>query len=80
MITNDNLQAILDRGEKLETIVSKSNDLNDDANKFAIDTSILKKKTKIWKKPFCIIIIVVVIVIIIFLLITWGCGFNFKKC
>jgi vesicle-associated membrane protein 7 len=75
----DNIEKVLARGEKIELLVDKTEQLNQSAKKFQRASKSLKsamwwKNVKMWGLIF------VITVIIIWLIASFICGFDFSKC
>jgi len=75
----ENIERVLDRGERIELLVSRTEHLEDSSYKFARSSTALK-----WQMWFCNvklwIVLIVVLVICAWLLSSFICGFNYKKC
>lgn len=74
----DNIEKVLARGEKIELLVDKTEQLNQSAKKFQRASKSLKsamwwKNVKMWGLIF------VITVIIIWLIASFVCGFDFSK-
>lgn len=71
---------MLARGEKIELLVDKSDQLNQSARKFQKSSRSLKnvmwmKNVKMWA------MFAAIIAVLIFAAVTWGCGgFSYSKC
>ena len=78
----DNIEKILERGDKIDTLVSKTEELDNSAKDF--QTGAKDLKWKMWKKRMMMIMIITfVVLLIIFLIVLFACsesGVNFKKC
>ncbi|KAL6067337.1 Vesicle-associated membrane protein [Balamuthia mandrillaris] len=75
----ENIERVLDRGEKIELLVSRTEQLQDQSYKFSRESKRLRwamcyTNVKLW------IAIIVVIAILIWLISSFICGFNYKKC
>jgi len=70
---------VISRGEKLELLIDKTENLNKISYTF-------KKKAKIMKRRFCCksytmsCLIVLFVIAVLYILISLGCGFDFSKC
>lgn len=76
----ENIAAVLRRGEKLEDMVERSENIAIEANQFK-RSAVQLKQTMWWKnfKLWLIIIAVVIIIIIIIIIAVCGIDFNCKK-
>lgn len=74
-----NIDRVLERGEKIELLVDKTDKLNHQAFKFEKSSKALKN-TMLCKKIKTYILIFVVIGLIGFFVAAMFCGMNFKKC
>ena len=75
----DNIEKVLARGEKIELLVDKTEQLNQSAKRFqraskSLKTAMWWKNVKMWG------LIAVIVIIIIWLIASFICGFNFSKC
>jgi len=82
-IMMENIENVLQRGEKLEDVLDKTDKLNTDASTFR--KSSRKLRRAMWwrnlKLNICILVLCVIILVVIFFVIVWGCGgFSFPKC
>lgn len=75
----ENIDILLERGEKIELLVDKSDKLNHQAFKFEKSSKALKS-TMMCKKIKVYILIFVVIGVIAFFIAAMVCGMDFKKC
>lgn len=75
----ENIDRVLERGERIELLVDKTDKLNQQAFKFE-KTSRSLKNTMLYRKirNLCIIVAVVVVILIIVLIVV--CGIKFDKC
>lgn len=74
-----NIEQVLARGEKIELLVDKTEQLNASARKFQKQSKALKN-VMWWKNVKLWLLIAVIVVIIIWLIASFICGFNFGKC
>eukprot|EP00758_Cryptobia_borreli_P010896 Tbor_TRINITY_DN5611_c0_g2::TRINITY_DN5611_c0_g2_i3::g.9081::m.9081/K08515/VAMP7; vesicle-associated membrane protein 7 len=78
----DNIEKILERGEKIDTLVDKTESLQFEAQRF--ETSAKTLKWNMWKKRIIITaVVIIVIFFVLFIIVLVGCskdGVNFKKC
>mmetsp|Transcript_19934 Transcript_19934/g.70883 ORF Transcript_19934/g.70883 Transcript_19934/m.70883 type:complete len:163 (-) Transcript_19934:184-672(-) len=74
-----NIEMVLERGEKLELLVDKTDRLN--ATAFTFEKSSRKlKEAMFWKKVKIYIIAITLVAVVVFV-ITWvACGADFGKC
>jgi len=70
---------VLERGEKIELLVDKTDALNQQAFKFKKHSTSLRKK--MWWKNFKLQLIIASIIIVIILIIVFSvCGITFQNC
>eukprot|EP00388_Colpodella_angusta_P016218 GDKJ01040190.1.p1 GENE.GDKJ01040190.1~~GDKJ01040190.1.p1 ORF type:complete len:235 (-),score=43.56 GDKJ01040190.1:204-908(-) len=78
----DNIEKILERGDKIDNLVAKTDDLKTESTKF--ESNARELKWKMFKKRiFLTIIVIVVVLLVIFIIVLIACskdGVNFKKC
>lgn len=70
---------MLARGEKIELLVDKSDQLNQSARKFQKSSKALKnvmwfKNVKMWA------MIALIVIVLIWLISSFACGFDYSKC
>lgn len=78
----DNIEKILERGDRIDNLVQKTEGLEKQSTQFKANATSLKNKMFL-KKIIMIIVIVVVILLVIFLIVLFSCsedGVNFKRC
>lgn len=75
----ENINKVLARGEKIELLVDKTEQLNMSANKFQKSARTLKRAMW-WKNVKMWIVIVVILIVIIWLISSFACGFDYSKC
>ena len=75
----DNISKLFERGEKLDTIVDKTEDLQKESVEFKKKSNTLKKKMK-YKNIICISLITLLIIIIALIIVFTMCGLDFSKC
>eukprot|EP00428_Durinskia_dybowskii_P069876 CAMPEP_0170390250 /NCGR_PEP_ID=MMETSP0117_2-20130122/19043_1 /TAXON_ID=400756 /ORGANISM="Durinskia baltica, Strain CSIRO CS-38" /LENGTH=174 /DNA_ID=CAMNT_0010646277 /DNA_START=167 /DNA_END=691 /DNA_ORIENTATION=+ len=75
----ENIDRVLERGERIELLVDKTDRLNHQAFKFE-KTSRTLKNTMYYRKIRNIAILVVFVALIIFFIVAIICGFDFKNC
>lgn len=74
-----NIEKVLERGEKIELLVDKTDRLNQQAFRFESSSRALRRAIY-WKKMKCYAIIAVVSVVVIYAASVSLCGFNFHHC
>jgi len=74
-----NIEKVLERGEKIELLVDKTDRLNQQAFRFESSSRALRR-AMYWKKMRCYAIIAVVSVVVIYAASVSLCGFNFHHC
>jgi vesicle-associated membrane protein 7 len=74
-----NIESVLERGEKLELLVDKSERLQQQSFQFAKSANKLKKQMW-WRKIKLYSIISLLVIMAIWLFSSFICGFDYKKC
>lgn len=75
----ENIDKMLERGEKLENLVAKSNQIKTEAFTFKKSATKLKK-VMWWKNTKMQIIICLCVIVLIYIILGLICGFTFKSC
>jgi len=75
----ENIEKILDRGERIELLVDKTENLQQSSVRFKTFSKKLKY-AMCWKNVKLIIAIVLAVMVLIWLIASFICGFTFKKC
>ncbi len=75
----ENIERVLERGEKIELLVEKTEELSASAKRFQHGSRNLKymfwwKNVKMW------LFITFIVLIIIYFIVSFICGFDFSKC
>mmetsp|Transcript_15700 Transcript_15700/g.63230 ORF Transcript_15700/g.63230 Transcript_15700/m.63230 type:complete len:84 (+) Transcript_15700:780-1031(+) len=74
-----NIEMVLERGEKLELLVDKTDQLN--ATAFTFEKSSRKlKEAMFWKKVKIYLLITFVLCVLLYVFLAVICGPDFKKC
>eukprot|EP01086_Lenisia_limosa_P004368 TRINITY_DN195_c1_g1_i1.p1 TRINITY_DN195_c1_g1~~TRINITY_DN195_c1_g1_i1.p1 ORF type:complete len:101 (-),score=36.18 TRINITY_DN195_c1_g1_i1:82-384(-) len=79
VIMQDNIDKVIDRGEKLDTMQNKADNLNNQAGAFQKRSTQLKREMW-WKNMKLNLIIGGIILIVVYFLVAAVCGFDFGKC
>ena len=74
-----NIETVLERGEKLEVLVDKSEQLQQSAFVFHKQSTLLKNAMW-WRKVKLYMMIVFVVALIIWIISLLICGIDYKKC
>jgi vesicle-associated membrane protein 7 len=74
-----NIEKVLERGEKIELLVDKTDRLNQQAFRFESSSRALRK-AMYWKKMRCYIIVGVISVLLIYVASVALCGFDYHHC
>jgi vesicle-associated membrane protein 7 len=74
-----NIERVLERGEKIELLVDKTDRLNQQAFRFESSSRALRRAMW-WKKMRCYAIIGVVTILVIYAASVSLCGFDFHHC
>jgi vesicle-associated membrane protein 7 len=78
-IMMENIEALIERSEKIGLLVEKTNQMQTDSLNFKEKS--VKVKRKMWWKNFKLwIVIVVLLIILAWLIASAICGFTFQKC
>ncbi|CEM28617.1 unnamed protein product [Vitrella brassicaformis CCMP3155] len=76
----DNIERILQRGEKIDLLVDKTEDLNRSAFEFRRGAHRLKR-TYWWRNARLLMAMILGAAILIFIIVTWSCGgFDYHRC
>eukprot|EP01059_Diplonema_ambulator_P002457 TRINITY_DN12093_c0_g1_i1.p1 TRINITY_DN12093_c0_g1~~TRINITY_DN12093_c0_g1_i1.p1 ORF type:complete len:220 (+),score=87.35 TRINITY_DN12093_c0_g1_i1:82-741(+) len=78
-IMSKNIEAVIDRGEKIENLVQKSIELDTEAGQFRKGSKSLKNKMR-WRNIRLILIIVFVVLILLLIILMIACKPNFSNC
>jgi len=75
----ENIERVLDRGEKIELLVSRTEQLQDQSYKFSSESRGLRlaycfTNIKLW------IVLFIVVIVLIWLISSFICGFDYSKC
>jgi len=73
----ESIEKVIDRGERLELLVHKSDDLQDNAIKFNSNAKKLKQRM-LWKNIKMTLILFFIILILVYIILAMICGFNLK--
>ncbi len=74
-----NIDHILDRGDKIELLIDKTEDMNDQSKQFSRKSRTLRRK--MWLKNMKTkLLITLIILFLIYILLSMACGFDFSKC
>ena len=74
-----NIEKVLERGEKIELLVDKTDRLNQQAFRFEKSSRTLRK-TLWWKKFRTVACLTAVVVVLVYVIATSVCGITFSKC
>jgi len=75
-----NIEKVLERGERIELLVDKTENLNQNAFKFKKASTQLKRSMW-WKNVKIMIILIVVILVVVYFIVAMAChGLLFQKC
>lgn len=75
----ENIEKVLARGEKIELLVDKTEELSQTARRFQYQSKNLKDMMW-WKNVKMWLIIIFIVLIVIYFIVSFICGFNFDKC
>ncbi|KAI3657854.1 hypothetical protein MP638_003172 [Amoeboaphelidium occidentale] len=74
-----NIEKVLERGERIEILVDKTDSLNQAAFQFKKRSTALKRRMW-WKNAKLLAIMIIVSIIVLYLLVSGFCGFGFQNC
>merc|ERR1719289_561339 len=74
-----NIDKVLERGEKIEFLVDKSDNLNAHANQFKSRAKTLKNRLW-WQNVMMMLIVFLVVVVVIYIIAAMACGFSLDDC
>ena len=75
----ENIDKLLQRSERIDLLVEKSEQLNTDSMVFRRDATELSRV--MWWRNFKVITqIVLTVAVIVFIIVWFNCGFKFDKC
>jgi vesicle-associated membrane protein 7 len=78
-IMTQNIDSVLQRGERIELLVDKSEDLSANASRFKKGSTALKRA--MWWKNVKLTLLILLIVGLVILFIVWlACGVSFERC
>lgn len=78
----DNIEKILERGDKIDNLIVKTEGLEKQSSQFKSNATTLKNKMFL-KKVLMIFAIIIVVLLVIFLIVLFSCsenGVNFDRC
>ena len=75
----ESIEKVLDRGEKIELLVHKSDQLDDQARKFNRHSKKLKNRV-MWKNIKMTLLLILVLLVVVWLISSMICGFTYSKC
>lgn len=75
----NNIEKVLERGEKIELLVDKTDRLNQQAFRFESSSRSLRR-AMYWQKMRCYITLGVIAVLLIYFASASLCGFDFHQC
>jgi len=75
-----NIEKVLERGEKIELLVDKTDRLNQQAFKFEKSSRVLRRSLW-WKKVRSVVALTLIVSLVIFIIVASSCGgLNFHRC
>lgn len=78
-IMTENIERVLERGERIDLLVDKTDRLGGSARDFRVRSRGLKRRMW-WKNVRLMVLLVVVIIFLVYLLVGFGCGLPGKSC
>jgi len=78
-LMQSNIEQVIERGEKIDLLVDKTETLQESSHTFKHQATSLKRA--LWWKNFKLtLIIVAIIVAAVLLIVTFACGINWRRC
>jgi len=78
-VMTNNIEQVLERGDKIEVLVDKTEGLYSNATTFKHQATSLKR-AMMWKNIKLTLIIVGILIAVVLLIVTFVCGIGWKKC
>ena len=79
-IMTENIERVLERGERLDLLVDKTDKLGEGARDFRVRSRGLRRRMW-WKNMKLMVLVAVVIVFLVYLLVGFGCGLpSWSRC
>lgn len=73
-VMNHNIERVMERGERLDVLIDKTDSLNQAALAFRQTSTTLRRRMW-WKNARITVLLAVVTIIVIYMLVCIGCGF-----
>jgi vesicle-associated membrane protein 7 len=79
-IMTENIERVLERGERIDLLVDKTDRLGGSAHEFRVRSKGLRRRLW-WKNVKLMALLIVVVIFLIYLLVGFGCGLpGWSKC
>lgn len=79
-IMTENIERVLERGERIDLLVDKTDRLGGSAHEFRVRSKGLRRQMW-WKNVKLMALLIVVVIFLIYLLVGFGCGLpGWSKC
>ncbi len=79
-IMTENIERVLERGERIDLLVDKTDRLGGSANEFRVRSRGLRRQMW-WKNVKLMVLLIVVVIFLIYLFVGFGCGLpGWSKC
>ncbi len=79
-IMTENIERVLERGERIDLLVDKTDRLGGSAHEFRVRSRGLRRQMW-WKNVKLMVLLVVVVIFLIYLFVGFGCGLpGWSKC
>jgi vesicle-associated membrane protein 7 len=79
-IMTENIERVLERGERIDLLVDKTDRLGGSAHEFRVRSKGLRRQMW-WKNVKLMVLLIVVVIFLIYLLVGFGCGLpGWSKC
>lgn len=75
----ENIEKVLERGERIELLVDKTDHLSSEAFMFRKEARKLKNKMR-WKNIKLILLIILILIVVIYIISACACGLTWKRC
>jgi vesicle-associated membrane protein 7 len=77
-IMSENIERVLERGERIDTLVDKTNRLGSSARDFRVRSTGLRRRMW-WKNIKLMVLLVIVVVFLMYIFVGFGCGLPGKS-
>jgi len=78
-VMQSNIEQVIERGEKIDLLVDKTEGLKENSHTFKHQATSLKRALW-WKNVKLTIFIVVIVIAVVLLIVTFACGLGWRRC